>query len=155
MILREMEPKDVPGCFVVRTSVRENHLSREELRRLGITEESVTALLTTTHKGWVCEIDRQIVGFSMGNHHTGELWIIAVRPDYEGRGIGRRLIELTVHWLQARGCPGIWLWTSPDVSLRAYAFYLKSGWEDCGIQDNQRMMKLRRLQSDPILKNGA
>ena len=143
MIFREMEQRDVCSCIDVRTSVRENHYSLEELRQAGITEASVTRMLTTTHKGWVCEMDGHVIGFSMGNRSNGEFWVVAVLPEYEGRGIGRKLIELAVQWLRANGCAEIWLWTSPDVSTRAYALYRKSGWEDCGVQNGQRIMKLR------------
>jgi GNAT superfamily N-acetyltransferase len=147
MIFREMEPRDIGRCIEVRTSVRENRYSLEELRQAGITEASVTRMLATTHKGWVCELDRRVVGFSMGNRSNGEFWVVAVLPEYEGRGIGRKLMDLAVQWLRASGCTGIWLWTSPDVSTRAHALYQKSGWEDCGVQNGQRIMKLRRPEA--------
>ncbi|HSY18647.1 MAG TPA: GNAT family N-acetyltransferase [Candidatus Acidoferrales bacterium] len=143
MIFREMEQRDICSCIGVRTSVRENRYSLEELRQAGITEESVAGMLTTTHKGWVCEMDRRVVGFCMGNRNNGEFWVVALLPEYEGRGIGRKLMELAVQWLRASACAEIWLWTSPDVSTRAYALYRKSGWDDCGVQNGQRIMKLR------------
>ena len=43
--LREAEPADLPGIFYVRTSVRENLLTRTELDARGITDESVAASL--------------------------------------------------------------------------------------------------------------
>ena len=143
MVLREMLQQDICGCFQVRTSVRENRYSLEALRQEGITEASVAEMLATTHKGWVCEVEGKIVGFSMGNRKNGEFWVVAVLPEYEGRGIGRKLMELTVQWLRASPCADIWLRTSPDTSTRAYALYKKFGWEDCSIQKNQRIMKLR------------
>lgn len=144
MIFREMEQRDIRSCIEVRTSVRENRYSLEALRNEGITEESVAKMLTTTHKGWVCEINQRIVGFSMGNRSTGEFWVVAVLPEFEGRGIGRNLMELAVHWLRASACAEIWLWTSPDVSTRAYALYRKYGWEDCDIKNGQRIMRLQQ-----------
>jgi len=146
-VFREMEPRDIDRCIEVRTLVRENRYSREALRQVGITGESVARLLATTHKGWVCEADQRVVGFSMGNRSNGEFWVVAVLPEYEGRGIGRKLMELAVQWLRAGGCAEIWLWTSPDVNTRAYALYRKSGWEDCGVQNGQRIMKLREFSS--------
>lgn len=143
MIFREMERRDIAGCFEVRTSTRENHYSRAALQEAGITEESVAAMLVATHKGWVCELDGRIVGFSMGNRSNCEFWVIAVRPEHEGRGIGRKLMELTVQWLHSNNCEEIWLGTSPDINTRAYALYRKAGWEDCGVRDGQRIMKFR------------
>ncbi len=127
--------------------MRENPYSIEALRREGITEETVATMLATTHRGWVCEIEQEIVGFSIGNRSNGEFWVIAVLPEFEGRGIGRKLMEQAVQWLRANACAGIWLWTSPDISTRAYAFYRKFGWQDCGIRDGQRVMKLRQEEA--------
>ena len=124
--------------------MRENRYSLEALQAEGITEDSVIALLGTTHKGWVCEIDGHVVGFSMGNRSNGEFWVIAVLPEFEGRGIGRRLMELVVEWLWASDCREIWLWTSPDITTRAYALYRKFGWEDCGVQQERRVMRLSK-----------
>jgi ribosomal protein S18 acetylase RimI-like enzyme len=140
MVFREMQQTDIGRCIEVRTLVRENRYSLAALRQEGITEESVAGMLETTHQGWVCEIDDQIVGFSMGDRSTGEFWVVAVLPEYEGRGIGRKLTELAVQWLRANGCNEIWLWTSPDTSTRAYALY--RNWEDCGVEDGKRIMKL-------------
>lgn len=39
--IRPAQLSDVDGIFSVRTSVTENHLSREEMRRMGITESVV------------------------------------------------------------------------------------------------------------------
>jgi ribosomal protein S18 acetylase RimI-like enzyme len=142
MNIREMESRDICRCLEVRTLVRENHYSLTALQQAGITEESVAAMLATTHKGWVCEFDQRIVGFSMGNRGTGELWVVAVLPEFEGRGIGRKLMELAVQWLRANACPDIWLWTSPAISTRAYALYRKFGWQDCGLHNGQRIMRL-------------
>lgn len=145
MIYREMEKSDIADCFKVRTSVHENSFSIEALRQAGITEESVAGMLLTSHKGWVCESHGRIVGFSMGNKVTAEFWVVAVLPEYEGRGIGRNLMKLTQDWLLLDSGHGeIWLTTSPDTSSRAYALYVKLGWKDCGIENNQRILKLKR-----------
>ncbi|MDR3406038.1 MAG: GNAT family N-acetyltransferase [Chthoniobacter sp.] len=147
MILRGMDRRDISRCLEVRSLVRENRYSVEALRREGITEETVTAMLATTHQGWVGEIDGEIVGFSMGNRSNGEFWVVAVLPEFEGQGIGRQLMELAVQWLRASTDAEIWLWTSPDVSTRAYALYRKFGWEDCGVEHGQRRMRLPRLEA--------
>jgi ribosomal protein S18 acetylase RimI-like enzyme len=146
--IRDMQPADIGRCIWVRTQTRENRWSLEALRRAGITEESVVARLVTTHKGWVCEQDGQIVGFSMGDRSNGEFWVVAVLPDYEGRGIGTRLVGIAQEWLHANGWPVIWLWTSPDTATRAYALYRKLGWWDCGVKDGQLIMR-RRQPSSP------
>jgi len=144
MIFRKMVRDDIARCIEIRTSVRENRYSMEALVKEGITEALVAQMLDTTHQGWVCEVYGQIVGFSIGNKETSEFWVVAVLPEFEGRGIGKRLTVLTQEWLWASGCGEIWLWTSPDTSTRAYALYKNLGWKDCGVQEGQRIMKLQK-----------
>jgi ribosomal protein S18 acetylase RimI-like enzyme len=140
--IRQMAATDLARCIWVRTQTRENHWSLEALTRAGITEEAVTRLLATTHEGWVCEQDELIVGFSMVDQSTGEFWVVAMLPDYEGRGIGRQLVERGQQSLHAHGWKEIWLWTSPDTSTRAYKLYCALGWRDCGVKDGQLIMRL-------------
>jgi GNAT superfamily N-acetyltransferase len=141
MTFREITIEDVPALFVVRTSVRENIYTREGLYRDGITEQAVAEMIGTTHRGWLCEVDSKIVGFAMANGATGEFWVIAVLPEYEGCGIGSKLLRLAEDWFWTMGWKELWLWTSLDTSLRAYSFYRKAGWIDAEIRANQRIMK--------------
>jgi predicted acetyltransferase len=148
--IREMQVGDIGRCIWVRTQTRENRWSLEALRKGGVTEESVATRLQVSHKGWVCEEEGQegqIVGFSMGDRSNGELWVVAVLPEYEGRGIGRRLVEAAQDWLHACGWEEIWLWTSPNTATRAYRLYRRLGWQDCGVKDGQLIMRRRAGQS--------
>jgi ribosomal protein S18 acetylase RimI-like enzyme len=58
--------------------------------------------------------------------------VLAVLPEYEGRGIGRRLLGQAVRWLRASGCERVWLATNPDPSGRAFGFYRAQGWRPTG-----------------------
>jgi GNAT superfamily N-acetyltransferase len=128
MKYRLIEERDLSAIIDVRAATRENPFSREELRNLGVTEETTAQMLRTTHQGWLCEDAGRIVGFSIGDGKTGECWVIAVLPEFEGRGIGSRLLALVEAWLWSRDWGAIWLWTSSDPQRRAYAFYLHRGW---------------------------
>lgn len=142
MLSRKIHSTDITSLFSVRTSTRENTFTLEELHAVGITEDSVAAMLETTHKGWLCEIDGKVVGFSIGDTITGELWVIAVLPEAEGRGVGSRLLQLTEETLADAGHAELWLETSADRSLRAYAFYRSKGWQEADIvEDSLRMTK--------------
>jgi len=141
LVYREMLPDDVPAVFLVRIATRENQFTRERLAELGITEESVRSMLAGTHRGWVCEEDGRIVGFAMGDRTTGELWVIAVLPEHEGRGIGTQLLARVEEWLASLGRRELWLWTSPDRALRAYHFYRRHGWVESAEKDGQLIMK--------------
>lgn len=139
---REIVAADVPALFIVRPKTRENALTVEELQRLGITPASVEESLAHTTQGWLCEVSGQVVGFSMADRATGEFLVIAVLPEYEGLGIGGRLMALAEAWLAASGCTRAWLSTDLDTSLRAYGFYRKRGWTDWKIERGNRYMQL-------------
>jgi ribosomal protein S18 acetylase RimI-like enzyme len=143
MRIREIRVADVPDLFEVRVATRENVLSRAELTRMGITVESVSTMLGTSHDGWLCEADGRVAGFAMGNRDTGEMWVIALLPEFEGRGIGAELLTRVENDLWAAGWRKIWLTTDVDPSLRAYGFYLRQGWVDGEIRDGLRYMKKR------------
>jgi len=109
LIFREITVIDIPMLFYVRTNTRENRYTVDELTALGITKDSVRAKLTDSYCGWLCEVDATVVGFSMVDCATGELWVIAVLPQYEGLGIGSQLMEAAENRLWAQGCDFAWL----------------------------------------------
>ena len=142
MEFREITRADVPSLFYVRTSTRENRYTLEGLARLGITKKSVIEWLSSSTKGWLCQIDDSVVGFCMADRVAGELLVIAVLPDFECKGIGNELMALTEEWLWAAGCNRAWLTTDMDTMLRAYGFYRHRGWTDWKIENGLRWMQL-------------
>jgi len=78
----------------------------------------------------------------MADHATGELCVIAVLPECEGRGIGNELMRLAKTWLAASDGTRAWFTTDVDLRLRAYGFYRKRGWIDWKIEDGLRWMEL-------------
>lgn len=142
-VFRVIEPRDIPALFAVRVRTDQNRLTREQLTSLGITERTVLTRLQTSFHGWLCEIGGQVVGFAMGDRSTGELWVIAVLPEYICRGIGSELLANVEAWLTAEGCGEFWLTTDTDRSLRAYAFYRKHGWEDWKVEGHLLYLRKR------------
>ncbi len=145
---REINAADVPALFYVRTRTRENTYTLEELHALGITAESVTRRLANTCKGWLCTHAGSAVGFCMADRSMGELWVIAVLPEYEGQGIGNALMSAAEEWLWEQGGSRAWLTTDIDTALRAYGFYRQRGWTDWKVDDGLRWMELFRPE-DP------
>ncbi len=135
---------DIGDLFAVRTATDENNYTLQELHSLGITEDSVRQKLIGNYKGWLCRVDDRTVGFAIGDNKTGELWVIAVLPDYINKGIGSGLLRLVEDWLWESGCAELWLTTDVDTRLRAYSFYRKNGWEDDRVEDGLRYMKKRK-----------
>lgn len=130
MNYREALPGDIPQIQIVRHSVRENVLSDPSL----VPDEAVLDYLTRRGKGWVCEAEGQIVGFSIADLEEDNVWALFVKPDYAGRGIGRRLQELMLDWYFGQGKAKIGLGTDPGT--RAEAFYHRSGWRQVGMKAN-------------------
>ncbi|QZY92866.1 GNAT family N-acetyltransferase (plasmid) [Pantoea dispersa] len=123
--IRTAQAADVDGMFHVRISVIENHLSREEMQRIGITENVVADLIEKSCCAWVATDNEKIIGFSMILPDEGCLFAAFVLPEYEGRGIGRRLVEIAEKEL-FRHHEIAWLET--DKQSRAAKFYIQLGW---------------------------
>jgi GNAT superfamily N-acetyltransferase len=128
--LREATAADLPGITRVRTSVRENLLTVEQLRARGITEASVAASFLGNSKGWVAEHAGQIVAFAIADRATQSIFALFVLPDWEGRGLGSQLLDLALGWLRANGAGVVWLTTGPDT--KAAGFYERRGWVAAG-----------------------
>jgi GNAT superfamily N-acetyltransferase len=147
LVFREIAHADIPALFFVRTRTRENTYTLDQLRSLGITPESVGQWLAGTCKGWLCEEAGAVVGFCIADHSSGELLVIAVLPQAEGKGVGGTILGLAEDWLWRQGCTRAWLTTDVDPSRRAYGFYRRRGWADWKLQDGMRYMQLLRPAS--------
>lgn len=142
MHYREIEDHDIPAIFAVRIQTWHTPRGAEELVQMGITPESVRAMLQAgTHRGWLAEIDGTVVGFTMGNRQNGEMWVVAVLPEWENQGIGRQLMERVESWLFSEGWSEIWLTTDPDETVRAIGFYRRLGWTDWKFERGDRYMR--------------
>ncbi|MGE6395373.1 GNAT family N-acetyltransferase [Chryseobacterium scophthalmum] len=127
MIIREARVEDIPQIQVVRNSVKENTLSNPDL----VTDKDCEEFITERGKGWVCEIDGKITGFSIVDLKDNNIWALFVDPDFEKKGIGKKLHDIMLDWYFTQTKENIWLGTSPNT--RAELFYRKSGWNEIGI----------------------
>ena len=136
LVIRETQEADLEACFSVRGRTRENPITREQLAAMGITAaSSAAALRSGSVRGWVCSDGTEVVGFCSVDAVGGEVLVLAVLPEYEGRGVGKRLLANGVSWLRARGFSRLWLAASPDPNGRAYGFYRSQGWVPTGERD--------------------
>ncbi|HEX9940209.1 MAG TPA: GNAT family N-acetyltransferase [Longimicrobium sp.] len=133
LVIRETQEADIESLFEVRARTRENPISREQLARMGITPASTAeALRSGDEKGWVCVDGANVIGFCGADGVGGEVLVLAVLPEYEGRGVGKRLLAHAVAWLRSRGFGRVWLAASPDPAVRAHGFYRAQGWRPTG-----------------------
>jgi len=126
MNFREANLDDIDELLEIRFSVSENVLNNRAL----VTEEITADFLTKRGKGWVCEIENQIVGFAIIDVLENSIWALFVRPGFEGRGIGKKLQEIMLDWFFNQSDQTLWLGTAPGT--RAEKFYTASGWRDVG-----------------------
>lgn len=123
---REAQIEDIKSIQSVRHSVKENILSDPGL----VTDADVEAFLTKRGKGWVCEMDGNIVGFAIADLQEENIWALFLRPEAEGLGIASHLHHLMMDWYFSTGKKEAWLGTSPNT--RAEKFYLRKGWTKAG-----------------------
>jgi GNAT superfamily N-acetyltransferase len=127
MTIREATIHDIPSIQVVRNTVKENMLSDPSL----VTDEDCRVFMTVRGKGWVCEIGAEVVGFSIVDLKENNIWALFLRPDFEGKGIGRQLHDVMLDWHFEQTKQEVWLGTAPGT--RAEFFYRTAGWEETGM----------------------
>ena len=136
MLIRTAQHQDIETLFEIRTSVRENYQSREEIAELGITLDSVAKMLQTDCNAWIAELENQSIGFSIANKTEKTIFGIFVLPSFEGQGAGRALMQAAEDWLWFHDIEEIWLLTDQNPKLRAYGFYLHLGWIPLGVESD-------------------
>ena len=131
MNFRQAIPEDIPQIQIVRNSVKENQLSNPNL----IPDELVEEFITKRGKGFVCEIDKKIVGFSIVDFVENNVWALFLLPEFEGKRIGKKLHQLMLDEYFSKTKETIWL--STEANSRAETFYKKQGWKNAGLHGNE------------------
>ena len=126
MIFREATIADIPQMQIVRHLVKENVLSNPVL----VTDEDCKNYITIKGKGWVCEVNNFIIGFSIADLVDKNIWALFVHPEFERKGIGKKLHDTMLTWYFNQTRETVWLSTAPNT--RAEKFYRKAGWKDVG-----------------------
>jgi GNAT superfamily N-acetyltransferase len=124
---RVAKTNDIKQIHKVRLAVLENRLSDPNL----ISHREYHDFITQRGKGWVCEIDEDIVGFSVVDLKENNIWALFVLPKFEGKGIGKKLHDVMLDWYFSQTDKAVWLSTSPGT--RAEKFYRAAGWIETGV----------------------
>ncbi|MEP6926280.1 MAG: GNAT family N-acetyltransferase, partial [Ginsengibacter sp.] len=119
MIFREAQMEDIQKIQIVRNSVKENILLNSAL----VTDKDCEEYITLRGKGWVCEIGNFIVGFAIADVKENNIWALFLQPEYERKGIGKKLHDLMLEWYFSKTKQKVWLGTAPHT--RAEMFYRK------------------------------
>jgi ribosomal protein S18 acetylase RimI-like enzyme len=85
---------------------------------------------------WVAEIGGQVVGFVAAflrvDEGMGEVYMLAVDPDFQNNGLGSQLTEVATNWIRESGLPLAVVSTGGDVGhAPARRTYEKAGYTAC------------------------
>lgn len=71
--------------------------------------------------------------------------MLAVLPDFEGQGVGKKLLSNVVDQLQRNGANSIWLAADSNASVRAHGFYRRLGWLPTGavLENGDEVLEFR------------
>ena len=114
MKIREAKIEDIKQIQIVRNSVTENTLSNPNV----VTDQDCEEFIIVRGKGWVCEIDKQIVGFAIADLKENNIWALFLDPNFEKKGIGQLLHKTMLDWYFSQ--------------TRAEQFYRRAGWTEVG-----------------------
>jgi GNAT superfamily N-acetyltransferase len=127
MIFRQAEINDIPQIQNVRRAVKENSLSDPGL----VTDADCAEYLEQRGRGWVCETENEIVGFAIADLEDHNIWALFVNPDFEHRGIGKKLHSTMLDWYFGKTKEKVWLGTASHT--RAEVCYRNAGWKENGL----------------------
>jgi len=110
----------------LRLSVRENQL----IDPAKVRPADYVARLAQSGTSWVAEVAGRVAGFAIADLPSRSIWALFVDPKFEGRGIGRSLLQQVTHSLAAGGSGTIHL--STESGTRAERVYAAAGWTHAG-----------------------
>ena len=119
----------------------------EELRRnYNVTPQSIAnSIKEGSVIGYLCETENHTAGFALGDIKSGEVLVVAVHPDFERLGIGRKVLVAVCEHLFSNGHELIYLFATPYNKLRAHGFYRYLGWSEAKkIDEETEKMTLSR-----------
>jgi GNAT superfamily N-acetyltransferase len=131
MLFRNATISDTFQMQIVRNAVKENVLSDPAL----VPDKDYVTYLTERGKGWVCEIDNQVVGFAIADLLDHNVWALFLLPEWEGKGIGKQLHNLMLGWYFQQTKETLWLGTA--FNTRAEKFYRQQGWQEAGLHGKE------------------
>ena len=80
---------------------------------------------------WICEDQNRFIGFLLLMHrenNLAQLRYFLLLPEYRGKGIGSRLMQLFLEFLKEKGYHGSFLWTTREQEMAA-SLYKRYGFE--------------------------
>lgn len=119
--------------------------------------EFYTSYDTNRDRVWICEHENRMVGFLLLMHRqndAAQLRYFLIRPEYRGVGLGKRMMDLFVQFLQECNYCSAYLWTVDELPAAA-SLYRRNGFKLTEEKPSAAFFgkPLREQRYDLILKN--
>lgn len=147
MFIREALTSDIFQMQTVRNAVKENVLSDPAL----VPDKDYEIYMTVRGKGWVCVIEDEVVGFAFADLKDNNVWALFIKPEYEGKGIGKQLHNIMLDWYFDQTKDTIWLGTA--FNTRAETFYRMQGWREAGTHGPKEVKFEMRFEEWDRIRN--
>jgi iron(III)-enterobactin esterase len=141
---RQILESDIPEVIGFLVPTGSNSRSVGKIPASDVNPDSIRARLQSGHSGWVAWANRSLIGFSMANRTNGEVWAMAIAPEWEGKDIDRELMRQTEAWLFSHGWAEIWAAMPPEEN--APGFCNGPAWQDWK-RERDRCIKKADVQS--------
>ncbi|HYC86772.1 MAG TPA: GNAT family N-acetyltransferase [Chryseosolibacter sp.] len=101
---------------------------------------------------WVCEHAGRMIGFLLALHRgqAAQLRYFLVCPEYRGIGLGKRLMDLYMAFVQDSGYKSSYLWTTHELPTAA-ALYRRAGFRLVEEKDSNAFGKPLREQKYEVM----
>ncbi len=128
--LRPVEPADLPACVEVFFAAEDELYDRRGLPHLPRNPGSLERLFehitgTNTGRAWVADEGGRVVAFAMATQRD-RFWFLSflfVHPEFQGRGVGRSLLERCLPPPGSADCLGTCVEAIQPVSTGLYAAF--------------------------------
>lgn len=141
---RQILESDIPEVIGFLVSTGSNSRSVGKIPASDVNPDAIRARLQSGHSGRVAWANRSLIGFSMANRTNGEVWAMAIAPEWEGKDIDRELMRQTEAWLFSHGWAEIWAAMPPEEN--APGFCNGPVWQDWK-RERDRYIKKAGVQS--------
>lgn len=135
---------DIPAMAAIRSAVQENRLSNPAR----ITRQMYADYLRRLGRGWVCELDGEVIAFAYAAAADASIWALFTEPGREGLGAGKQLLRLAVDWLFGLGHESVLLGT--EANTRADRFYAAQGWARGAMRPGSGEVDYRLTNPGPL-----
>jgi GNAT superfamily N-acetyltransferase len=106
-------------------------------------------MLNENCRGWIAGKGTLSAEFIVADKSNGKILGLFVNPNFEGHGLGKKLLLQAEAWLLEEGLHEAWLTTTNNPELRAYRFYQYMGWCITGEEDDNNQVRFTKSLEVP------